>query len=183
MLDFFTTSTGKLLAAEKTADVGHHVALSSSAPNVCRKAVTRAKLAQEKLIRESGISYSIVHATQFFEFVNGIADSATDGHTVRLSRAFIQPIAADAVASAVARTAVGEPINGTIEIAGPEQFGLDELIRKGLSFPRRSARGRCGPRGSLLGALLEERSLLPSADALTLDPRFEDWLVQTAPQK
>ena len=122
----------------------------------------RAKLAQEKLIRESGISYSIVHATQFFEFVNGIADSATDGHTVRLSRAFIQPIAADAVASAVARTAVGEPINGTIEIAGPEQFGLDELIRKGLSFPRRSARGRCGPQSSLLGALLEERSPYPA---------------------
>jgi NmrA-like family len=113
VLDFFTTSTGNLLAAEKTAGVGHHVALSVvGTERLSESGYFRAKLAQEKLIRESGIPYSIVHATQFFEFVKSIADSATDGNTVRLSHALIQPIAADAVASAVARTAVGEPIRG-----------------------------------------------------------------------
>jgi uncharacterized protein YbjT (DUF2867 family) len=124
-----------------------------------------------------------VHATQFFEFVSGIADSATDGNTVRLSPALIQPIAADAVASAVARTAIGEPINGTIEIAGPEQFGLDDLIRKGLSFRGDPREVVADSEARYFGTLLEERSLLPGADALTLDPRFEDWLVQTAPQQ
>jgi uncharacterized protein YbjT (DUF2867 family) len=183
-LDFFTTSAGNLLAAEKTADVGHHVALSVvGTDRLLESGYFRAKLAQEKLIRESGIPYSIVHATQFFEFVNGIADAATDGSTVRLSPALIQPIAADAVASAVARTAVGEPINGTIEIAGPEQFGLDELIRKGLSFRGDPREVVVDAEARYFGALLEERTLLPSVDALTLDPRFEDWLVRSAPQR
>jgi uncharacterized protein YbjT (DUF2867 family) len=182
VLDFFTTSTGNLLAAEKTAGVGHHVALSVvGTERLPESGYFRAKLAQEKLIRESGIPYSIVHATQFFEFVKSIADSATDGNTFRLSHALIQPIAADAVTSAVARTAVGEPINGTIEIAGPEQFGLDELIRKSLSFRGDPREVVADSEARYSGALLEERVLLPSADALTLDPRFEDWLVQTAP--
>jgi uncharacterized protein YbjT (DUF2867 family) len=183
VLDFFTTSTGNLLAAEKTAGVGHHVALSVvGTERLLESGYFRAKMTQEKLIKESGIPYSIVRATQFFEFVKSIADSATDGNTVRLSQALIQPIAADAVASAVARTAVGEPINGTIEIAGPEQFGLDELIRKGLSFRGDPREVVPDPEARYFGALLEERVLLPSADALNLDPRFEDWLVQTKPQ-
>jgi uncharacterized protein YbjT (DUF2867 family) len=183
VLDFFTTSTGNLLAAEKTAGVGHHVALSViGTERLSESGYFRAKMAQEKLIKESDIPYSIVHATQFFEFVKSIADSATDGNTVRLSHALIQPIAADAVASAVARTAVGEPINGTIEIAGPEQFGLDELIRKGLSFRGDPREVVADPEARYYGALLEERILLPGADALNLDPPFEDWLVQTAPQ-
>jgi uncharacterized protein YbjT (DUF2867 family) len=184
VLDFFTTSTGNLLAAEKTAGVGHHVALSVvGTERLSESGYFRAKMAQENLIRESGIPYSIVHATQFFEFVKSIADSATDGGTVRLSHALIQPIAADAVASAVARTAVGEPINGTIEIAGPEQFGLDELIRKGLSVRGDPREVVADPEARYFGALLAERTLLPGADALTLDPRFEDGLAQTAPQK
>ena len=124
-----------------------------------------------------------MHATQFFEFFNNIADSATDGDTVRLPPALIQPIAADAVASAVARTAVGAPINGTIEIAGPEQFGLDELIRKGLSFRGDPREVVADPEARYYGAFLEERILLPGADALILGPRFEDWLGHTAPQK
>jgi len=115
--------------------------------------------------------------------VQAIWVSATDGTTVRLSHALIQPIAADAVASAVARTAVGEPVNGTIEIAGPEQFGLDELIRKGLSFRGDPREVVANPEARYFGALLEERMLLPGAGALNLDPRFEDWLVQTTPQK
>ena len=183
VLDFFTTSTGNLLAAEKTAGVGHHVALSVvGTERLLESGYFRAKMTQEKLIKESGIPYSIVRATQFFEFVKSIADSATDGNTVRLSRALIQPIAADAVASAVARTAVGEPINGTTEIAGPEQFGLDELIRTGLSFRGDPREVISDPEARYFGALLEERVLLPSADAPNLDPRFEDWLVQTKPQ-
>jgi uncharacterized protein YbjT (DUF2867 family) len=183
-LEFFTTSTGNLLPAEKTAGVGHHVALSVvGTERLSESGYFRAKLAQEQLIKGSGIPYSIVHATQFFEFVKSIADSATDGTTVRLSPALIQPIAADAVAGAVARTAVGEPINGTIEIAGPEQFGLDELIRKGLRFRGDPRAVVADPEARYFGALLEERILLPSADARTLDPRLEDWLVQTAPQQ
>jgi uncharacterized protein YbjT (DUF2867 family) len=163
--------------------VGHHVALSVvGAERLPESGYLRAKLAQEKLIKESGIPYSIVHATQFFEFVNNIADAATEGNTVRLSPALIQPIAADAVAGAVARTAVGEPINGTIEIAGPEQFGLDELIRKGLSVRGDPREVIADPEARYYGALLAERTLLPGADALTLDPRFEDWLAQTTPQ-
>jgi uncharacterized protein YbjT (DUF2867 family) len=182
--EFFTTSTGNLLAAEKTAGVGHHVALSVVATQrLPESGYLRAKLAQEKLIRESGIPYSIVHATQFFEFFNNIADSATDGDTVRLPPTLIQPIAADAVAGAVARTAVGAPINGTIEIAGPEQFGLDELVRKGLSFRGDPREVVADPEARYYGAFLEERILLPGADALILGPRFEDWLGHTAPQK
>jgi uncharacterized protein YbjT (DUF2867 family) len=183
-LEFFTTSTGNLLAAEKTAGVGHHVALSVvGTERLLESGYFRAKLAQEELIRESGIPYSIVHATQFFEFVKSIADAATDGNTVRLSHALIQPIAADAVAGAVARTAVGEPVNGTVEIAGPEQFGLDELIRKGLSVRGDPREVVADPEARYFGVLLAERILLPSADARTFDPRFEDWLVQTAPQR
>ena len=181
-LDFFTTSTGNLLAAE-SAGVGHHVALSVvGTERLLESGYFRAKLAQEKLIKESDIPYSIVHATQFFEFVKSIADSATDGGTVRLSHALIQPIAADAVASTVARTAAGEPSNVTIEIAGPEQFGLDELIRRGLSFRGDPREVVSDPDARYFGALLEDRVLLPSEHAHNLEPRFEDWLVQTAPQ-
>jgi uncharacterized protein YbjT (DUF2867 family) len=183
-LEFFTTSTGNLLAAEKPAGVGHHVALSVvGTERLPESGYYQAKLAQEKLIKESGIPYSIVHATQFFEFLKSIADRATDGNTVRLSPALIQPIAADAVASAVARTAVGEPVNGTIEIAGPQQLGLDELVRKGLSFRGDPREVVADPKARYSGARLEERTLLPGADARTLGPRFEDWLVQTAPQR
>jgi uncharacterized protein YbjT (DUF2867 family) len=182
-LEFFTTSTGNLLAAERPAGVGHHVALSVvGTERLQESGYLRAKLAQEQLVRESGIPYSIVHATQFFEFVKSLADAATDGTTVRLSPALVQPIAADAVAGAVARTAVGEPVNGTIEIAGPEQFGLDELIRKALSVRGDPRQVVADPEARYYGAHLEERTLLPSADARTFDPRFEDWLVHTAPQ-
>jgi uncharacterized protein YbjT (DUF2867 family) len=180
-LEFFTTATGNLLAAEATAGVAHHVALSVvGTERLPESGYLRAKLAQENLIKESGIPFTIVHSTQFFEFVKSIADSATDGSTVRLSPALIQPIAADAVAGEVARTAAGEPVNGTIELAGPEQFGLDELIRKGLRFRGDPRTVVADPQARYYGALLEERSLLPGPDARILDPRFEDWLVQTA---
>jgi uncharacterized protein YbjT (DUF2867 family) len=183
VLEFFTTSTGNLLTAERPAGVGHHVALSVvGTDRLPESGYLRAKLAQERLIKESGIPYSIVHATQFFEFFRSLADAATDGTTVRLSPALIQPIAADAVAGAVARTAVGEPVNGTIEIAGPEQFGLDELVRKGLRVRGDPRAVVADPEARYFGARLEERVLLPGTDALILDPRFQDWLVQTTPQ-
>jgi uncharacterized protein YbjT (DUF2867 family) len=124
-----------------------------------------------------------VHATQCFEFVTSLADAATDGTTVRLSPALIQPIAADAVAGAVAGTAVGEPVNGTIELAGPERFGLDELVRTGLRVRGDPRQVVADPEARYFGARLAGRVLLPGADARTLDPRFDDWLVHTAPPK
>src|SRR5439155_26091437 len=134
VLAFFETSGRNLLAAEAAAGVGHHVALSVvGTDRLSESGYFRAKIAQEKLIKGSSIPYSIVHATQFFEFVKSIADAATDGNQVRLAPVLIQPMAADDVASAVGMIAVGTPVNGTIEVAGPERFLLDELIRRRLS--------------------------------------------------
>jgi uncharacterized protein YbjT (DUF2867 family) len=133
VLTFFETSTRHLLAAESAAGVEHHVALSVvGTERLLDSGYFRAKIAQEKLIEDSSIPYSIVHATQFFEFVNRIADTATSGNTVRLAHVLIQPMAAEDVASAVADVVVGPPVNGIIEVAGPQQFHLDELLRSTL---------------------------------------------------
>src|SRR5688500_1194044 len=133
VLAFFETSTRNLMAAEAAAGVRHHVALSVvGTERLTESGYFRAKIAQEKLIAESSIPYSIVHATQFFEFVNSIADAATDGDTVRLAHVLIQPIAADDVAAAVSELSQGRPANGIVEVAGPQRFRLDELIRQGL---------------------------------------------------
>jgi uncharacterized protein YbjT (DUF2867 family) len=177
VLDFFTTSTKNLLAAEKVAGVGHHIALSVvGTDDLPDSGYLRAKIAQEKLIKESGIPYSIVRATQFYEFVESIAASATVGNTIRLSPALIQPIAADDVATAVARTALGRPLNGTIEVAGPDQFRLDELIRTeliALDDPRQVV---ADPQARYFGAVLDERSLVPGRGATVFPTRFADWL-------
>src|SRR5882672_3125183 len=134
VLKFFETSTRNLLVAEAGAGVGHHVALSVvGTERLTESGYFRAKIAQEKLIKSSSLPYSIVHATQFFEFVKSIADAATDGNTVRVAPVLIQPMAADDVASTVARVAVGSPLNGIVEVAGPQQFRLDQLIRRGLT--------------------------------------------------
>ncbi|MDQ0864947.1 SDR family oxidoreductase [Arthrobacter globiformis] len=179
VLNFFTTSTRNQLAAEKEADVGHHVALSVvGTERLAESGYFRAKIAQEKLIKESGVPYSIVHATQFFEFVKSIAQAATDGNTVRLSPALIQPMAAEDVATAVASTAVGNPQNATIEVAGPEQFGLDELIRKGLSFQGDPREVVTDPNARYFNALLQDRELLPGNEATIYNTRFEEWLNQ-----
>jgi len=133
VLEFFQTSTRNLLAAESAAGVGHHVALSVvGAGRLPGSGYMRAKVAQEKLIEDSPIGYSIVHATQFFEFIGRIADEATSGTTVRLAHVLIQPVAAEDVASALVDVAVGSPVNGIIEIAGPQQFHLDDLVRTTL---------------------------------------------------
>ncbi|MEJ2852118.1 MULTISPECIES: SDR family oxidoreductase [unclassified Saccharothrix] len=182
VLEFFRTSTGNLLAAEEKAGVGHHVALSVvGTERLVDSGYMRAKVVQEQLIRDSGLPYSIVHATQFFEFVRSIAQAATDGNTVRLSDALIQPMAGDDVAAAVGRTAVGTPLNGVVEVAGPEQFGLDELIRKGLAFQGDQREVVTDPGARYFGALLEKDSLLPGPDARLSTTRFDEWLPLNPP--
>jgi uncharacterized protein YbjT (DUF2867 family) len=137
VLRFFGTSTRNLLDAEAAAGVCHHVALSVvGTERLSESGYFRAKIAQEKLIQGSSIPYSIVHATQFFEFIKSIADTATDCNTVRLAPVLIQPMAAEDVASAVGKISVGSPVNGIVEVAGPEQFRLDEVVRRGLSARR-----------------------------------------------
>jgi len=181
VLKFFETSTGNILQAEAAAGVRHHVALSVvGTERLQQSGYFRAKMAQEKLIQESSIPYSIVHATQFFEFVKSIADGATVGNTVRLAPVLIQPMAAEDVASAVARTAVGAPINGIVEVAGPEQFRLDELVRRALAARHDPRKVAADPQTRYFGAKLGERMLVPGADAKLGEIRFEDWLSQSA---
>ena len=177
VLKFFETSTRNLLAAEAEAGVGHHVALSVvGTERLSESGYFRGKIAQEKLIRESSIPYSIVHATQFFEFVKSIADAATEGSTVQLAPVLIQPMASDDVAEAVARIAVGAPVNGIVEVAGPEQFRLDELIRQDLSASNDPRDVVAYPQARYFGAMLSERTLVPGDDARLGETRFEDWL-------
>ena len=177
VMNFFKTSTTNILAAEVAAGVRHHVALSVvGTDRLSESGYMRAKIAQEKLIEESSIPYSIVHATQFFEFLKGIADGATDGNTVRLADVLIQPMAAEDVATEVTKVAVGPPINGIVEIGGPEQFRLDEIVRRYLAArdDRRSV--IADPNARYYGAKLGERTLVPENSATVGETRFEDWL-------
>jgi uncharacterized protein YbjT (DUF2867 family) len=179
VMEFFTTSTRNLLRYETAAGVTHHVALSVvGTERIPDSPYLRAKNAQEMLIKESGIPYSIVHATQFFEFVTRIADEATDGMTVRLPPVLFQPMAADDVAKAVGRIAVGAPLNGTVEVAGPQQFRFDELIRQGLRARHDPREVVSDPHARYFGAELGERSLVPGDGARLGETRFEEWLAQ-----
>jgi len=181
VMEFFTTSTRNLLRYERSAGVTHHVALSVvGTERIPDSPYLRAKNAQERLIKESGIPYSIVHATQFFEFVERIADEATDGTTVRLPPVLFQPMAADDVARAVGRVAVGAPLNGTVEVAGPQQYRFDELIRKGLRARNDPREVVADPHARYFGAELDERSLVPGPDARLGETRFEEWLGRSA---
>lgn len=181
VMEFFKTSTGNLLSYETTAGVKHHVALSViGSDRLPDSGYLRAKLVQEKLISESSIPYSIVRATQFFEFVNRIADSATEGNTVRLPPVRFQPMAAEDVASAVTRVAMGPPLNGIVEIGGPEQFRFDELIRLGLGARNDPREVIADPDARYFGTELSEYSLVPGSDALLGEIRFEDWLSKSA---
>jgi uncharacterized protein YbjT (DUF2867 family) len=180
VLSFFENSTKNLLEAEGQAGVRHHVALSVvGTERLTESGYFRGKIAQENLINESSIPYSIVRATQFFEFVKGIADEATDGNTIRLAPVLIQPMAADDVAGAVGRTAVGPPVNGIVEVAGPEQFRLDDLIKVALKERKDSREVVADPEARYFGALLSERTLVPDEGATLGEIRFEDWLAQT----
>ena len=184
MLNFFQTSTKNILGAEAAAGVRHHVALSVvGTERLQESGYFRAKIAQENLIRASSIPYSIVHATQFFEFVKSIADGSTEGNTVRLAPVLIQPIAAEDVASAVAKVAVGSPVNGIVEIAGPEPFRLDELIRRGLTARNDPRTVVADPQARYFGAVLGERTLVPGDDARLGQTHFTEWLSQSGPPK
>jgi uncharacterized protein YbjT (DUF2867 family) len=177
VMDFFTKSTRNLLKYEESAAVGHHVVLSVvGTERLSESGFFRAKIAQEKLIKESSIPYSIVQATQFFEFVKSIADAATEGNKVRLAPVLIQPMAADDVASAVGRVAVGSPLNTTVEVAGPEQFRLDELIRRNFSASNDPREVIADPHSRYFGAELSERTLLPGDGVRLGETRFADWL-------
>src|SRR6185295_12183053 len=166
VMEFFTSSTRNLLEYATAAGVRHYVALSVvGTERIPDSPYLRAKNAQEALIKSGGIPYSIVHATQFFEFIKRIADEATDGTTVRVPPVLIQPMAADDVAKAVGRVAVGDPVNGTVEVAGPQQFRFDELIRQGLGARHDPREVVADPHARYFGAELGERSLVPADDA------------------
>jgi len=177
VMEFFTKSTRTLLKYAAAAGVKHYVALSVvGTERIPDSPYLRAKNAQETLIKAGGIPYSIVHATQFFEFIKRIADDATEGTTVRLPPVLFQPMAADDVAKAVARVAVGTPLNGMVEVAGPEAFRFDELIREALRARNDSRSVVADPHAQYFGAALGERSLIPVDGARLGEIRFQEWL-------
>jgi uncharacterized protein YbjT (DUF2867 family) len=176
VLEFFETSGRNLLAAEAAAGVRHHVALSIVGTDRSDNGYFRAKVAQEKLIKTSGIPYTIIRATQFMEFLRGIADSGTDGNTVRLSPGLFQPIAADDVAPVVAEVALAAPRNGIVEIAGPERAPFNELVArylKAVGDPRQVVRD---PEARYFGGRVEERSLVPLGEARLGHIGLDEWL-------
>jgi uncharacterized protein YbjT (DUF2867 family) len=177
VLEFFQTSTGNIMRAEKAAGVEHHVALSVvGADRLPDSGYLRAKVAQEQLIADAAIPYSIVRATQFYEFVDAIADAATDGDTVRVPAALIQPMAAADVVHAVGRITVAPPVDGIVEVGGPEPLRFDELIRLGLNAHDDPRRVIADPNARYFGTTLADRSLLPGEDAQLARTRFQDWL-------
>jgi uncharacterized protein YbjT (DUF2867 family) len=181
VMQFFTASTTNLLTAEVDAGVRHHVALSIvGAERLSESGYLRAKVAQEQLIRDGSIPYSIVHSTQFFEFVKSIADAATDGDTVRLAHVLIQPIAADDAAAAVCEISQRAPADGVIEIAGPEEFRFDEFIQQGLKAKGDPRTVIADMKARYFGAQLQERSLVPTNAVHLGGIRFNDWLTQPA---
>jgi len=183
VMNFFMTSTRNLLKYAAAAGVRHYVALSVvGTERIPDSPYLQAKNVQETLIKGAGIPYSIVHATQFFEFVQRIADEATDGTTVRLPPVLIQPMAADDVAEAVGRVAMGAPVNGTVEVAGPEQFRFDELIRQGLQARHDTRTVVADPHATYFGAALDERSLIPAENARLGEIHFQEWLGQAVLQ-
>jgi uncharacterized protein YbjT (DUF2867 family) len=181
VLAFFETSGRNLLAAEAAAGVGHHVALSVvGTDRLLASGYFRAKLAQEKLIKASRIPYTIVRATQFFEFVGSIAQLATEGQKVRVPSVLMQPIAADDVAALMADVALAEPLNGTVELAGPEPIRQDDLVREFLKATRDARTVITDPKALYYGLAVNDRSLTPGDNPRQGSTRFEDWLSHNA---
>ena len=181
VMTFFETSTRNLLSYGAAAGLKHHVALSVvGTERLLASGFFRAKMAQENLIKASSIPYTIIRATQFFEFVKGIGDFSTEGNKVRLPTALIQPMAADDVASAVGRIATGAPVNGTVEVGGPEKFRLDELVRQSLAAHKDPREVVADPQARYYGVEIGERTLLPDVGAQLGETRFETWLTQSA---
>jgi uncharacterized protein YbjT (DUF2867 family) len=179
VLDFFQTSSRNILAAEVAAGVKHHVALSVvGADRLPESGYLRAKLAQEETLKTGAVPYTILRATQFFEFIGRIADSSTDGKTIRLAPVLVQPESADDVAAALADVAVNEPVNGIVELAGPEQFRLDELARRVLGANNDPRPVTADVHARYFGTELDDYSLTPGSDARIAPTRFEDWLSQ-----
>ncbi len=184
VLNFFTTSTRNLLDAERAAGVQHHVALSIvGADRASESGYMRAKVAQEKVIVESGAPYTVVRATQFFEFVDGIADSFTQGDTVRAPHGAFQPIAAADVALAVTRAATGDPVNGVINIAGPEKDGMDDFIRTRLAATGDARTVETDDDARYYGAVLDDRSIVPTdgEEVVIYPTTFSDWISAQSP--
>jgi len=183
VLKFFETATRNLLTYEEAARVRHHVALSVvGTDRLSESGYFRAKIAQEKLIKESSIPYSIVHATQFFEFLKGLADISMVGEEVHLPPVLFQPMAADDVATAVGRVAVGQPVNGIVEIGGPEQFRVDELVRRRLASLQDPREVIADPNARYSGAKISEKTLLPGNNVRLGETRYETWLNQSSGQ-
>lgn len=181
VLNFFETSTRNLLTYGAAAGVGHHVALSVvGTQQLSESGYFRAKIVQEKLITESPIPYTIIQATQFFEFVKGIADVSMEDGKVHLPPVLFQPMAAEDVATAVARFAVAPPTNGVVEIGGPEEFRLDELVRRRLASLNDPREVIADPNARYSGAKIRERTLVPGKNARLGETRFETWLTQPA---
>lgn len=183
VMDFFETAGRNLLAAEKAAGVKHHIALSVvGAERLPRSGYLRAKMAQERLIRESGIPFTIVHSTQFFEFLGGIAQSATVGDTAKVSSAYFQPIASDDVADVMADVALAAPTNGILEIAGPEPVRMNELVARFLKATNDPRKVIGDPQALYFGTELDDRSLVPGAGARIGAISFEKWF-ENAPRR
>jgi uncharacterized protein YbjT (DUF2867 family) len=176
-MDFFEKSGRNLTAAEKAAGVRHHVALSVvGTERLVAMGYFRAKLGQENHIKTSGVPYTIARATQFFEFVGAIAQSATDGNTVRVPPAMMQPIVSDDVAAALAAIAVAEPVNGTVEVAGPDSIRMDELVRKFLVARRDGREVVTDPHAGYFGIPVNDKSLTPGERPRLGRTHFADWL-------
>ncbi len=181
VLNFFETSTRNLLAQEAVSGVKHHVALSVvGTEQLSESGYFRAKIAQEKLITGSPVPYTIIHATQFFEFLKGLADISMVGGKVHLPPVLFQPMAADDVATAVGKIAVSQPANGIVEIGGPEQFRVDELVRRRLALLKDPREVIADPNARYSGATITDKTLVPGNNARLGDTRFETWLTQTA---
>jgi uncharacterized protein YbjT (DUF2867 family) len=182
VLEFFETSSRNLLAAEAAAGVGHHVALSVvGTDRLLESGYFRAKMAQENLIKTSRVPYTILRATQFFELMGGIAQSATDGETVRLPPALMQPVVSDDVAAALADITLGAPVNGMVELAGPEKIRLDELVRRYLSANQDARQVITDVHARYFGLELNDQSLTPGDNPRIGPTRFEDWLSRSIP--
>jgi uncharacterized protein YbjT (DUF2867 family) len=181
VLDFFRTSSRNVLAAEATAGVRHHVAVSVvGTDRLQASGYFRGKLAQEEAVGAGPMPYTILRATQFYEFLGRIADSFTEGNVVRIPPVLVQPEAVDDVAAALVDIAVGPPVNGIVELAGPEQFRLDDLARRVLGAKSDRRRVTPDPQARYFGAELDDRSLVPGASPRIAPTRFEDWLASSA---
>jgi uncharacterized protein YbjT (DUF2867 family) len=181
VLDFFQTSARNLVGAETAAGVGHHLVLSVvGADRLPENGYMRAKIAQEETVKAGSVPYTILRAAQFFEFVGRIADSSTNGDTIRVPPVFLQPESADDVAAALADLAVNTPANGIVELAGPEEFRLDELVRRFLSASHDARQVRADIEASYFGSEVNYFTLTPGGNARIAPTRFEDWLSQSA---